>query len=325
MSATTSNIIDASVGEAIIVKDALFKTISLKQSDISKIDFSYQLSAGHTDLVKYLEYKHQAPVVIGNGAKQLLGSCFYALKKLGKQTIGMRQPYWGLLPPLIEMHGLNWKPSYAGVDANLMLIPNNPDNFVSQPDIIKGFVNNCMERKVPIIHDAVYYNHIYLPADYDLTSFGDVQIFSASKSFGLSSIRIGYAVCHNVEFYKLIKEYVEHMTVGVSILSQSLFLEILQELNGKQEDFESLARGYLINNKKIVSGINSEVLEVPADIEKSNGIFLWCRKRPKANFLKSKVNVADGKPFGRDGFVRMNLGLPADIMQEIVNRLNHAI
>src|SRR6202000_3518997 len=102
--------IDWSVGEPHCVRESLFDVIdpsilthpSLRERELAE----YPSPNGYEPLVKFLEDKHQAPVIITNGAKQALGASFYALQKTGKTTLGMRSPYWALIPPLAKAHGL---------------------------------------------------------------------------------------------------------------------------------------------------------------------------------------------------------------------------
>jgi aspartate aminotransferase len=322
--------IDCSVGEPYIVRDILesqFKLTPYELPDVKEM-FEYPLPTGYKPLVKLLEDLYQAPVVITNGAKQALGASFYALKRMGKMNVGMRSPYWALIPPLVKMHGLNPLPSYVGADANLLLLPNNPDGFISRPDAIQGFSDVCKERGVPLIHDAAYYTRIYMPVHFPLNKIGDVQIYSISKMLGLSGLRIGFVVCPNVEFYKYIQEYMETMTVGVSIVSQIFLYDLLNkmiaypQLTKRVEVLSSIA---LHEAKRIFREVDSQVLEMECNPESVAGMFGWFKIGPKADFTKSKVNVIEGTPFGRPGYVRINLAFSQDVIKEIVNRLNSVI
>lgn len=321
---------DCSVGEPHVVRDILISIFGLEGYTLPQPEhcWEYPAPTGYQPLVKLLEDKHQAPVIITNGAKQALGASFHALKCMGKKKLGMRTPYWALIPPLVKMHGLEPLTSYVGADANLLLLPNNPDGFSSSPEVIQGFADNCKEHDVPLIHDAAYYTHTYLPADHPLDSVGDIQIYSISKMLGLSGLRIGYVVCKNVEFYKHIQEYMEAMTVGVSVVSQIFLYDLLSNMNRCTEstkEFEELSFQALQNSKNIIKGINPDVLEVPADMEKIPGMFGWLKIGNKANFSASKINLIAGDLFGVPGMIRMNLGFSTDKMEEIVRRLNNIL
>jgi aspartate/methionine/tyrosine aminotransferase len=326
------SVIDLSVGEPYLVREHLFKTFQLedelKRSTVSMDDLSYPSSTGYAPLVRHLEDKHGSPVIITNGAKQGLAANFYALNKLGYSTVFQKCPYWALIPPLANIYGitpicLDYK-TYKGYP-QLLLSPNNPDGHCESPAELKEMQAHFKEKKLPLIHDAVYYNHIYLPKTHTLPKIGDTQIYSFSKSLGISSARVGYVVCSNPIFYNYIKEYVEATTVGVSVNAQAFLFDILDRRMRSYptlvERFENLCFSDLQRNKKMLLNINPELLEVPQDIELTNGMFAFL-KVGKIDFSKSKVYVVDGAHFGKPGFIRMNLAFNEETMKDIVNRIN---
>jgi aspartate/methionine/tyrosine aminotransferase len=322
---------DVSVGEPHIVRDILLSIFDLSIYELPKVKHMYEYPApiGYKPLVEALEAKYKAPVIITNGAKQALGACFYALKKMGKATVGMKSPYWALIPPLVEMHGLNWNVTTFGdkseADSYLLLAPNNPDGSMPDPLHLTATAEALKELAIPFIHDAAYYTHTYLPDNVQLGQYGDVQIYSISKMWGLSGLRVGYVVCPNTEFYKLIQQYMEAMTVGVSIVSQMFTYDLLNRMNGYPsltEKFDGMSYAALTESKKIIKTVSPEILEVPSNMEEVPGMFGFFKVGPKADFEKAKINFIDGKLFGMPGFVRMNLGFNAKTMQEIVDKLN---
>lgn len=320
--------IDVSVGEPHVVRDVLLKTfdLDLTHYPIPTVErmHEYPPPTGYQPLVEFLQDKHGAPVIITNGAKQALGASFYALKRMGKKSVGMRSPYWALIPPLVRMHDLHPLLQVEGADAALCLLPNNPDGFSGDPVWLEQY---CRENKMPLIHDAAYYTHVYLPRDRDLRQFGDVQIYSISKMFGLSGLRLGYVVCPNPEFYRYIQEYMEAMTVGVSVIPQ-IFLEGLLKTMDRNpnllKEFEVESAEALSASKQIVSYLDPEVLEVPTNVKVNPGMFGWFKMGSKCNFAKARVNAIDGALFGTPGMVRMNLAFNVGQMSEIVDRLNLA-
>jgi aspartate/methionine/tyrosine aminotransferase len=322
--------LDTSVGEPYSVKENLFEYFNLYDYSLSMRDssiFEYPNPSGYKPLVDLLENRYGAPVIITNGAKQGLAAALYTLKKMGKRKVGMRTPFWALLPPLIHMQGLH-PTSYEESDCNLLVMPNNPDGFTMTPHDVNEFVSECIDNHKPLIHDAAYYSHIYLPESYPLDPIGDVQLFSMSKMLGLSGLRLGYAVCHNHIYYKFIQEYMEAMTVGVSNISQILLFDLLTQMseNGESsEAFEKMAYHSIQKSKSILKQINPEVLLVPDNIEKIPGMFAWLKIGEKANFKKSKVHVVEGTHFGVPGMVRINLALDHQTLQEVVDRLNSVV
>jgi hypothetical protein len=86
--------------------------------------------------------------------------------------------------------------------------------------------------------------------------------------------------------------------------------------------FERDSFAALQEAKKIAQQISPQVLEIPANLTQMNGMFGWFKVMPQADFQKSKINFINGKHFGNEQMVRMNLAFSAQKMQEIVNRLN---
>ena len=318
--------IDVSVGEPHIVREHLMDVFDIGVYDLPKKDHMYEYPPpnGYKPLVQLLEEKHKKPVIITNGAKQALGACFYALHKMGKNKYTMRTPYWALIPPLATIHGLEFVTD-CPYDSYLMLAPNNPDGYLDSLDYCEEFAETLHEQDIPLIHDAAYYTPIYTPDSHPLKAFGDVQIYSISKMFGLSGLRIGYVVCPNQEFYKLILEYMEAMTVGASIVSQIFLHDLMNRMKGYPTlmgSFEGRSKMSLDESKKLITQVDPEVLEVPADVVMSNGMFGWFKTGPKFDQTKAKINFIDGALFGVPGMVRMNLAFNSNQMTEIVKRLN---
>lgn len=326
-----AGVIDTSAGEPYIIRECLEKAFSLSPYTVpnEKGLWEYPHPQGNLDLVRMLEDKYHAPVVACNGAKQGLAAVLYVLKHhMGRLTIGLDKIYWALLPPLVKSQHLIPCESLEDGDAALLVSPNNPDGKTFSEKEIKEFTELCKVRGRILVHDAAYYSHTYLPETFPLKPIGDVQVFSASKMFGLSGLRLGWIVCHNKHFYRPLCEYMEMMTVGASNLSQIFLRDLLTRmyaypsLLGKFEGTSSMA---LEKAKTIIKGTNPEVLEVPKDFEKSNGMFGFFKKGAKADFEKAKVHVADGKHFGAEGYIRMNLAFGEEKMNEIVKRLNESI
>lgn len=323
--------IDCSVGEAHIVREKLFEVFDCSVYELPKVPHMYEYPPykGYKPLVQLLENKHGYPVIITNGAKQGLAACFYVLKQKGWNYCQEKSPHWALIPPLAEMHGIEMVhangPSSEDKSPFLLISPNNPDGHCESPEELKRISQEFKDSNLPLIHDAAYYTHSYLPGEHTLPSVGDVQIYSFSKMLGLSGLRLGYVVCRNEEFYKIILQYMERMTVGVSMISQIFLHDLLHRMHGYPtltQSFEGKVSLALDESKKIIQQVDPEILEIPLDVEKTPGMFGWFKVGPKADFFKSKVNMIDGAHFGVPGHIRMNLAFNAQTILDIVKRLN---
>lgn len=325
--------IDTSVGEPYAVRECLSKLIDLDKGYIvaDKDIWNYPSPQGYKPLVDLLEEKHKAKVIITSGAKQGLGACFNVLSTVyDKNHCTMNAPYWALIPPLSWQHNVatttgEMNPNNLGATPHLLLAPNNPDGFCDSFDNLKSIYMEYHHNGIPFIHDAAYYTHTYLPSTYELGPLGDVQIFSISKSYGLSGLRLGYIVVHNETWLQPLLNYIEMMTVGVSTISQQMLYNLMcwaKYYPEQEKEFFNNSFNALQTAKRMVKTINKDVLEVPDNMEDIPGMFLWAKVGPKADFMKAKVNMIDGKHFGGPGYVRMNLALGETKLQEVINRLN---
>ncbi len=319
--------IDCAIGEAQIVRNNLIETFDCDILSVKTYvnDYFYPAPNGFKPLVDFLEEKHSAPVIITNGCKQALGAVFYCLHKLGYKTYSMRTPYWALIPPLGDIHDMTFVDMSQEYDSFLYVGPNNPDGHILEANVLLS-LDREGRSIMPIIHDAAYFSHIYLPHSYPLQEIGNVATYSASKSIGISGTRIGYMVCRDKRFYSLAMEYMEAMTVGVSINSQSLYLNILKEMKrfpNKTERFENKSALQLFENKREFNKLtNYKALNLKWGFEEQYGMFLFAETSDISLFEKAKVKVADGKYFGAPGYVRLNMGLPQEQIKEVVRRLN---
>ncbi len=322
-----SDFINAAVGEPYIVRDTLFEVLQNNLTDyISSVHgFEYTKPMGDKYLVEFLENKHQAPVIIHNGAKQAIGAIFYALKQAGFEGVHLHEPWWSLFPPLLKMHSLKQVPVFPVPNTAYLLVnPNNPDGELHSENRLLNIHKFCEQYKLPLIHDAAYYNHIYLPKSTPLPPIGDVQVFTFSKLLGLSQLRLGYSVWHKTDLYNSVLEYMEHMTVGTSILSQKFALEVLQELHFKNtyDVFIDKSNEKLQFNRSLVKQISNSILE-PAPNQQ--GMFLWTKCHDLTAFERCKIKVIEGTNFAnsKKDFIRMNLALNNNLLPKIVERLNN--
>lgn len=326
--------IDLRIGEARAIREITTSLFDLHNVHITmkSCDWEYQ-SYGYQPLVKFLEEKHSAPVVITNGANQALHATMYALKQREFSNLGFRTPYWSRIPEIATNVGLNYT-TFEGellsekkdIDSYLLTVPNNPDGYLPSLDVVRMVCGLLKQSNIPIIHDAVYYTRSYLPVDHPIESMGDMQIFSASKTYGLSSLRVGYIVVHNEYYYDLLNDYMELSTVGVSLPAQKMFLHLLkreEELPLLRTNFDSWTRDELKKAKSIFKTVNPEHIELPEKFEHICGMFAWVKPKTPDIFEKAGVQVLDGSLFGKPGYVRVNLAAGSEIITEVVRCINN--
>lgn len=316
--------IDLGYGEPKIVGQALFRQLnrvgsSFKMPTLHDIPtWEYQPAAGKPDLISVLEKKYGARVVVTNGAKQALAAALFAFKRSGRALVHFGTPYYPANPSISKIVGIAASSSGLSSDCKLITTPNNPDgSYISPAKIIESQV------QMPTIHDAVYYTDIYIPDGETIQPLGDIQIFSMSKMYGISGLRIGYAICHNEAYYKDIVEYVETTTAGVSTASQDIArnVELFFINNPSQyQAFVKEARIGLIDARKELKNLDPDVLELmPCE---SNGMFGWFKVGPALDNTAAKVHMMPGELFGQPGMMRMNIAHPPELIREAIGRLN---
>lgn len=316
--------IDLSFGEPKVVMDALFRQLN-RMGDPFKMPtlydlpkWEYQPAAGKPDLVKILEEKYGEKVVVCNGAKQALAAAIYAFKRSGCSRLYYGKPYYPANPSIAEFVGIAASDNKLECDCRLLTSPNNPDGkFLTSLEIISSQI------EMPTIHDAAYYTDVYIPDNEITLPLGQVQIFSMSKMYGLSGLRIGYAVCHNPKYYQDMVNYMEMTTAGVSTASQDIARNIelfFRDHPSYYKEFCREARASIALARKELEKLDPDVLElVPCQ---SNSMFGWFKKGPKLNNKAAKVHILDGAIFGQPGMMRMNIAHPPEVIREAVERLN---
>jgi|ERR1051325_3509466 aspartate/methionine/tyrosine aminotransferase len=289
----------------------------------------YQPPQGYTPLVKLLEEKYGAKVVITNGAKHGLAAVFSTLRGMGHQGTMIHSPYWTSTPSLIENAGLQVQymdqETNPNVTSFVVTSPNNPDGReLTKKQLIK-LTKDAKDDDVILVHDAAYYTPIYMEKPKSTTKVGDVQVYSFSKMWGMSGLRIGYVVVHNEKLLPGIIEYVEQSCSGVSTASQQLAYTVenyFMKEDKNRREFEKRAREAIARSRKELKNINPEVLQVEPC--QSNSMFAWCKVGPKLDYKAAKVNLMPGDIFGRVGYVRINLAVDSDLIKTAVERLNDA-
>lgn len=326
--------LDLRIGEARAIRDITCRLFDLKRitTDMGPIDWEYQ-SNGYRPLIEFLENKYAANVIITNGANQALHAAVYALKHKGFNNLGIRTPYWNRIPEIAKHMGIGHT-AFTGsmlsdenhnIDSYLATMPNNPDGHLPSLDMIRTVTELLKEQDIPLIHDAVYYTSTYLPIDHPIENVGDVQIFSASKSYGLSSLRLGYMVIYNASFYRLLADFMELSTVGASVPAQKLFLQILkreEQVPFIKAEFEKDSREALKKAKLLFKEVNPELVDIPIDLERTCGVFAWVKPKLHGLFEQCKIEVLPGKIFGAPDYVRINLAAGIEHIAEAVKRIN---
>ena len=195
---------------------------------------------GQPELLESLKKYHKGEykyIVVTNGAKQALSATFYAYKQLGKTWAYHPAPYWPSYPTLSKLVDLPFR--FNKDDSpplEILTSPNNPNG------------QECVGWQCDI-WDAAYFHPVY-GATGKLAH--EVSIWSASKLFGISGLRIGWLATNNEKIAKEAATYVEKTTSGVNVNAQYHLNGILYILSlGHTDKTYENARNEMLENGKM--------------------------------------------------------------------------
>lgn len=319
--------IDLGYGEPVVIQQLLKKHFkpAVFPDQAELLHSPYQPPKGMSELTDILEKKYGAPVVVTNGGKQGISATMYALSKVGHKSCAIPTPYWVSIPQLIQDVGLTVE--YVGQgdtksSAIMITTPNNPDGKELTASTLVELETDAKNSKIALIHDAAYYTPIYAN-DQCSAKFGDAQIYSFSKMYGLSGLRLGYVVVHNPELLPGVLGYVERSTSGVSTASQDIAVAVETWVRDNPQayaTFVSECREAISKSRAELLNLDPQVLSLEPCT--SNSMFAWLRVGPKLDNLNARVNILSGDIFGKPGFMRMNIAMNSDLIKTAVDRLN---
>lgn len=202
-------------------------------------------------------------------------------------------------------------------DLLLSTIPSNPTGSLLPPDYssIRATLNHIA------IWDAAYFSGNYVQGNLKaLVPEHDYMVGSFGKTFGLTGLRLGWIASNKdlscVESTQRLNQLrPNHMSIGI----------ILQVLNVMaQDDWNNLDFFFKLNynriqdNKTAFQPVIDKYNLQPMPV---NGMFYWGGSEQfKADLDKHGVLYVDGIDCGgKNGELRLNMAVSAEIMQELVS------
>jgi aspartate/methionine/tyrosine aminotransferase len=313
--------LDLGIGEARLVRSALEHTFGLEFFHRSTDDeLDYQSSLGNPKLLAELEQLYNAPCVVSSGAKQGIFAALMVAKQRGYQRVGMRDPAWPPLVDAVKTLGMELilceTTDLELYDCFLLVSPNNPDGKAFTLFQLNIIANSLHEAGKFLIHDAAYACAPYISVADESEFCGDIQVHSVSKRFGLSGVRVGWAVAKDSFIAHDLQGAIETMSAGVCGTAQGAIARLLARLRTNPKlavMFYDEARTSLMTARAIARGFNHSVLKA---VEPLEGAFAWCQKGSRYDADKLKVSLIDGAAYGYPSYVRVNLvGDLADVRE----------
>lgn len=268
-------------------------------------------------------------VVVGAGASQVISALGYAIGKMpDTSTILLKPPYWGRLKFLLTSgHRASGRFVYSdspivhsgtsGIE--FITSPNNPDGKVYQ----KGTGDLTV---MDMCYNWPQYTDKVTKGD------ADVMIFGLSKATGHAGTRIGWALVKNDEIARLMTEYMELSTCGVSVDAQARAIGVISTTLWLQKS--SIPSCFDFGRDKLMkrwSAFN-RALSGLSDIkcENNRGMFAWCRTTTNVQgvpYMQEKygITVSPGENMGLDSgtfYFRINIGCSDEDFAKMIGALD---
>lgn len=332
----------------------------IKKAQSRKI--KYSPSSGTPEMKKaVLDYTEKqygrryepANVLVSAGAKQALFNFLLAAVDAGDEVV-FPAPYWVSYPEMVRMAGGTpvivrpeagkglavsaeqiLKAVTPKTKAILINSPCNPSGQIYGEDFIKTIVEFAEKNNIFLVMDDIYHQLVFdgkktpNPCAYAKEANNLVIVNGVSKLYGLTGLRIGWAVCANQELIGAMGRMQAQSTSCNSDLSESA---AAAALNGDQGVVKDLCRILEENRDALLK----EAAAIPhVRVEKPAGTFYsfidFSHYNADSNALaqylleKALVAVVPGEAFGAEGYLRISYCADKDSIVEGLRRIRWAL
>ncbi|MBO5911664.1 MAG: pyridoxal phosphate-dependent aminotransferase [Elusimicrobiaceae bacterium] len=333
--------------------DAIIQKASSRQ-------IKYTPSSGTPELKKAIlnytaqHYGHTfeiSNVLVSAGAKQALFNFLLAAVEPGDEVV-FPAPFWVSYPEMVKLAGgtpVIVKPAHGlrvsadeiikavtpKTKAILINSPCNPAGHIFSADFIQKIVQFAEQKQIFLVMDDIYHQLVFdgaktpNPCAYAKDFNNLVLINGVSKLYGLTGLRIGWAVSANKDLIAAMSKMQAQSTSCNSDISE---VAAAAALNGPQAYVADL-RAILEDNRNTLL---AELAKIPhVRVEKPQGTFYsfadFSYYNADSNALaaylleKALVAVVPGKAFGAEGYLRISFCADKTAIIEGVKRIAQAL
>lgn len=293
-----------------------------------------------------------AHVIISAGAKQALYNFLLSVVNPGDEVI-FPAPYWVSYPEMVRMAGgtpviVRGEGKQLGVTAEQILkavtpktkailinSPCNPSGQIYSEDFIKTIVEFAEAHQIFLAMDDIYHQLVFdgkktpNPCAYAREGNNLVIINGVSKLYGLTGLRIGWAVCANQALIAAMGRMQAQSTSCNCDLSE---VAAAAALKGDQSCVQDLCR-ILQHNRDVLL---KEAAQIPhVHVQKPAGTFYsfmdFSHYNADSNALaqylleKALVAVVPGVSFGAEGYLRISYCADESSIVEGMRRIRWAL
>ena len=290
-------------------------------------------------------------VLISAGAKQALFNFLMAAVEEGDEVV-FPAPYWVSYPEMVKLAGATpvvVRPTTglrvtaeqiirAVTDKTKAIIlnsPCNPAGHILEENLIRQIVTFAEEKQIFLVMDDIYRELVYdgrkvpNPCAYAGEGKNLVLINGVSKLYGLTGLRIGWAVSNNEGLIQAMGKIQAQSTSCNSELSEK---GALAALEGDQTFVKDMCCALTENRDALLA----ELAKIPhVKVEKPQGTFYSfadfsyynADSAALASYLldKALVAVVPGIAFGVDGYLRISFCASKNAIIEGVQRIRWAL
>ena len=239
--------------------------------------------------------------------------------------------------PLLEENG--WLPDLAAIppevarNAKVLWLnyPNNPTGAVADGDYYRKAIPFAREYDVAVLHDAAYSEVVF--NGYKALSFLEVEgakdvgieFHSLSKCFNMTGWRFGSAV-GNADMIQALFKIKSNLDSGIPQAIQEMAIEAL---TGSQQHIQDNNAIYQKRRDKVMDALIRLGLGV---VPPKAALYVWARVPEgytSASFTARLLDdlaivVTPGSSYGKhgEGYIRLSLTTPDDMIKKGVDRLN---
>lgn len=305
---------------------------------------------GYTS-ARYSRQYELGNVIISAGAKQALFNFLLAAVNPGDEVI-FPAPYWVSYPEMVRLAGgvpVVVRPkqglSVAVQDIKAAVTPKtkaiiinspcNPSGQIFPEEFIRQIVQFAEKENIFLVMDDIYHQLVFdgvkvpNPCAYAGKGENLVLINGVSKLYGLTGLRIGWAVCANVPLIAAMGKIQAQSTSCNCDLAE---VAAAAALTGSQDCVQDMRRILQDNRDALLE----ELAAIPhIKVAKPQGTFYSfvdfsyynADSEALAQYLldKALVAVVPGKAFGLDGYLRISFCADRASVVEGIRRIRWAV
>lgn len=226
-------------------------------------------------------------------------------------------------------------------DVKMLILcnPHNPGGSVWKKNELKKLSEICLKNNILVVSDEIHADivyegnkHVPYASISDEAAQNSITVSSHSKTFNVAGLTTSYVIIPNK---KLLLEYNRALNIPHLGMGNVFGTEALIAAYTKGDDWVNELVTYLHENIKLVNEFAKKHLPILNVIVPESTFLIWidCRKmgwtKKELNsffYDKAKVAINEGGMFGvgGEGFIRLNIGCPKNVVQKALEQIKEA-